>query len=62
MDKGLFNALKKVYYKKSYRKDEHGYQQRIDNGDVFDVDTGTSIYSYQGLSDTEIALDRKSVV
>ncbi|MDT3334166.1 hypothetical protein Q4Q49_02565 [Shewanella sp. SP1S1-7] len=60
MDKGLFKALKKVYYKKSYRKDEHGYQQRIDNGDVFDVDTGTNIYSYQGLSDTEIALIEQS--
>ncbi|MGR6501461.1 hypothetical protein [Shewanella sp. Koi 1] len=60
MDKGLFNALKKVYYKKSYRKDEHGYQQRIDNGDVFDVDTGTYIYSYQGLSDAEIALIEQS--
>lgn len=60
MDKGLFKALKKVYYKKSYRTDENGYQQRIDNGDVFDVKTGTTFYSYQGLSAAEIKLIEQS--
>ncbi|CAD6366883.1 hypothetical protein [Shewanella putrefaciens] len=54
MDKGLFKILKKVYFKKAYIKDENGYMQRIDNGDKFDSESGTTHYSYDGLSSAEI--------
>lgn len=54
MDKGLFKILKKIYFKKSYIKDENGYMQRIDNGDQFDCESGTTHYSNDGLSNVEI--------
>ncbi|MGI2125226.1 hypothetical protein [Shewanella oncorhynchi] len=54
MDKGLFKILKKIYFKKSYIKDENGYMQRIDNGDQFDCESGTTHYSNDGLSNAEI--------
>ncbi|GCF90415.1 hypothetical protein [Shewanella sp. M-Br] len=54
MDKGLFKILKKIYFKKSYIKDENGYMQRIDNGDQFDCESGTTYYSNAGLSNAEI--------
>ncbi|WP_330148251.1 hypothetical protein [Shewanella oncorhynchi] len=54
MDKGLFKILKKIYFKKSYIKDENGYMQRIDNGDHFDCESGTIHYSNDGLSNAEI--------
>lgn len=54
MDKGLFKILKKIYFKKSYIKDENGYMQRIDNGDQFDCESGTTHYSNDCLSNAEI--------
>lgn len=54
MDKGLFKILKKIYFKKSYIKDENGYMQRIDNGDQFDCESGTTHSSNDGLSNAEI--------
>ncbi|MCL1089161.1 hypothetical protein L2744_05970 [Shewanella profunda] len=54
MDKGLFKILKKIYFKKSYIKGENGYMQRIDNGDKFDCDSGTTHYSNCSLSNIEI--------
>ncbi|MGW7676532.1 hypothetical protein [Shewanella sp. S23-S33] len=60
MDKGLFKILKKIYFKKSYIKDENGYMQRIDNGDQFDCESGTTHYSNDGLSNAEILTLEKS--
>ena len=60
MDKGLFKILKKIYFKKSYIKDENGYMQRIDNGDQFDCESGTTYYSNAGLSNAEILTLEKS--
>jgi hypothetical protein len=50
MDDRLFQILKKVYYKKKFEKDENGYQHMIENGDVFDRDTKTTMYALDQLS------------
>lgn len=55
MDQKLFRILKKVYDKKRYRRDENGYEVAIDTGDIFDVETGTTIYGTENLSQEELS-------
>ncbi|MDE7415973.1 MAG: hypothetical protein K2N44_06635 [Lachnospiraceae bacterium] len=53
MDEKLLKILKKVYYKKSYTKDEQGVQIKIETGDQYDLKTGTYHYSTETLSPEE---------
>jgi len=53
VDDKLYKILKKAYCKKRYEKDENGYNQRINTGDVFDSATGTINYSLSTLTDKE---------
>lgn len=53
MDEKVFKILKKVYYKKSYAKDDQGTQIRIKTGDQYDLKTRTYHYSTENLSPEE---------
>lgn len=53
VDDKLYKILKKVYCKKRYEKDENGYNQLINTGDVFDSATRTINYSLSTLTDKE---------
>lgn len=60
MDEKLFKILKKVYYKKNYKKDESGRSIRIETGDEYDLKTRTMSYSTDNLLPEELSCLQKS--